>query len=218
MSDRQGKKALFLEGHAKENRLNFIRFDYFGHGDSDGEFHECGLDDWLESALLVIDNLTSGKVVLVGSSLGGWLSHLVALRRPDRVLSLLSLAPAPDFTEDLMWDIFSDEVRARISDGEIYNLPSDYCEGSYPISQKLIESGRKYFLLREGGNICVSVPMTIIHGMDDNDVPYEYSLKIINKVVAEDAKLVLLKGEGHSLSSPEALEVIGEELGKLVVS
>lgn len=212
MSDRQGKKALFLESYARKNGLNFVRFDYFGHGDSDAKFQECGLDDWLESALLIIDQLTSGKVILVGSSLGGWISYLVTLLRSDVVVALLSLAPAPDFTENLMWDIFSDDVKDKINNGDVYTLPSDYCDGGYPITKKLIESGRKHLLLRGDGEVGINVPTTIIHGMKDRDVPFEYSIKLARKVATDEVRLVLLKDSDHSLSSHGDLGVVGAEL------
>lgn len=217
MSDRMGTKATFLENHAKEKQYGYIRFDYLGHGDSDLKFSECGIDDWIQNSLLVLDKLTTGKVILVGSSLGGWLAYLIALARPERISAILTLAAAPDFTEDLMWNIFSPEIQNKIMQGEIYNLPSDYCDGSYPISKKLIESGRQYFLLKDNKPIQINVPTTLIHGMNDEDVPYQYSLKLAEKLASQHVKTICLKNSDHRLSTEKELKIIAAELDGLAL-
>jgi pimeloyl-ACP methyl ester carboxylesterase len=211
MSDKEGSKAITFEKFAIEAKRSYIRFDYLGHGISDAKFQETNINDWRDNLFLIIDKLTTGKITLIGSSLGGWLVLLAALRRKERVKKIITIAAAPDFTEDLLWDDFSSKIKKQLEVGEIYNLPSDYCDGEYPISMQLIESGRENFLLR-GGKININIPVRLLHGMEDKDVPYQYSQKIADKLTSNDVEVELIKSGDHRMSEPEILKQIWQKL------
>ncbi|MBT4921405.1 MAG: alpha/beta hydrolase [Rickettsiales bacterium] len=215
-SDRMGAKALYLERYAEEHDLGNIRFDYLGHGDSDGNFAECGIDEWLENSLNVINNLAQNPVILIGSSLGGWLALLAAQRKQTKIKALITLAAAPDFTENLIWGNFSDDIKAFIHGGGIYNLPSDDCDGEYPISKKLIESGRQHLLLNSDDPIKIDIPSFFIHGEKDKDVPFETSMKIFGKITSEKKKLILRKNSDHRLSSDSDLRILASVIDGII--
>lgn len=209
-SDMTGIKALFLEEFSKKEGLGYIRFDYLGHGESSGKFEEGTIGLWLDNALQVLDKLTSGKQILIGSSMGGWLMCLAALKRPERISALVGIASAPDFTEKLLWDKFNDEEKNIIMSKGIYHLPTKYCNdpkhSSYPITKELIEEGRNHLILT--GNIDISCPVHLIHGMKDKDVPYQFSLKLAEKIVSDDITIHLSKTGDHRMSKNEDLKII----------
>ncbi len=196
-SDMDGSKASALHTWADEQGRAFLRFDYFGHGKSSGRFRDGTISRWAADTVQVIDELTDGPQIIVGSSMGGWTSLLAALARPDRIKALVLLAPAPDFTEKLMWANFSDEIRATIMDEGIYYEPSDYDE-PYEISRALILDGRKNLLLDAPINF--KGPVRIIQGMQDTSVPYEHANKVAEALGSEDVELTLVKSGDHSLS------------------
>lgn len=216
MSDRMGTKAMHVENYAKEHGLGSVRFDYLGHGNSDGKFVEFGIEDWLENCLSVIDNLAINPVILVGSSLGGWLALLTTLRRPKKIHSLITLAAAPDFTEELLWNDFSDNIKEQINNGEIYNLPSEECDGTYPISKKLIDSGRKYLLLNSTKPLAIKIPTFLIHGQLDKDVPFETSARVFAKITGDHKKLILRKNSDHRLSSESDLRLLTDVINQII--
>jgi pimeloyl-ACP methyl ester carboxylesterase len=214
MSDKEGTKALALEEFSQQEGHGFVRFDYTGHGHSGGDFTEGNIDIWLADSLQVVDQISVGEVILVGSSMGGWLMLQIALQRPERVKALLGIASAPDFTEGLMWDDFSDEVKANLERGEVYNLPCDD-EGFYPITMQLIESGRRNLLL-DKDKIAINCPVRLIHGTEDKDVPFAVSEQIVEKLESDDVNLRFVEGGDHRMSSPEHIAIILEELGQVV--
>jgi len=199
-SDMQGTKALALHDWAKTQNRAYVRFDYFGHGTSSGRFRDGTISRWAADTVQVIDELTTGPQILIGSSMGGWTALLAALARPKRIKALLLIAPAPDFTEKLMWARFSDDIRKTIMEDGIYYEPSDYDE-PYEISRELILDGRKNLLL--DAPIKFNSPVRILQGLQDKDVPWQHAKKLINALTSEDINMTLIKNGGHSLSEPE---------------
>ena len=202
-SDMTGTKAVALEAFARERGQAFLRFDYQGHGQSSGDFADGTIGIWAEDALGAFDALTEGPQVLIGSSMGGWIMLLTALARRERVAGLLGLAPAPDFTEDLMWAAFDAEQRATLERDGRLEVPSDYGDEPYLVTHALIEDGRERLLLRDA--IPLDCPIRLIHGMADKDVPWQTSIRIAQQVVSEDVEIELVKGAGHRLSEPDDL-------------
>ena len=181
-----GGKALALEAHCQERGQGFLRFDYRGHGELTGRFEESVISDWLEDTLAVIDALTLGPLLLVGSSLGGWLMLRAATARPERVKGLVGIAAAADFTEELMWKRFSEDERARLAHDGVLHLLSQYTAEPTTVSLALIEDGRKHLLL--GAPIAFSGPARLIHGLADTDVPFETSFRIAMRLRSTDVR------------------------------
>jgi len=203
MSDMTGGKALALEAFAAARGQAFVRFDYLGHGASSGRFEDGTIGRWTEDATAVLDELTEGPQILVGSSMGGWIMLLVALARATRVAGLIGVAAAPDFTETLMWRVFTPEIRAAIERQGVYYEPSDYGEQPYPITRRLIEEGRQHLLMDKP--IPIDCPVRLIHGMADPDVPYALSLELMQRLASTDVEVTLVKAGGHRLSEPHDL-------------
>lgn len=203
MSDMTGSKALALEEFAAARGQAFVRFDYLGHGASSGKFEEGTIGRWADDAIAVIDELTEGPQVLVGSSMGGWIMLLTALARPERTAGLVGIAAAPDFTETLMWNEFSPEVRATLEREGVFRQPSDYGEEPYAITLRLIHEGREHLLMQD--RIPIRCPVHLIHGTADPDVPYTLSLDLMERLESADVEAILVKGGGHRLSEPQDL-------------
>jgi pimeloyl-ACP methyl ester carboxylesterase len=195
-----GTKAMALEAACKDAGRAIVRFDYFGHGASSGAFTDGTIGRWRDDALAVLDELTEGPQVLVGSSMGGWIMLLAALARPGRVHALVGIAAAPDFTEDLMWDRIDDRVKAALLEDGIYSEPSEYGEEPYPITLRLIEEGRDHLLLR--APVPLHCPVRLIHGLEDPDVPWETSMRLSRVLESPDVTLTLVKDAAHRLSEP----------------
>ena len=200
-SDMSGSKATEVEAWARETGHPFLAFDYFGHGQSEGDFADGTVSRWRDDALAVIDRLTDGRQILVGSSMGGWIALLAALARPDRVRGLVLIAPAPDFTERLMWDQFPDEVKDEIITTGRWMRPSPYDDGPYPITRDLIEDGRKHLLLQ--APIPFSGPVRILQGMADADVPWSHAMKLVGQLSTNDLAVTFIKDGDHRLSRPQ---------------
>jgi pimeloyl-ACP methyl ester carboxylesterase len=214
MSDMSGTKATALDAFCRARGQAFLRFDYFGHGRSSGDFAEATVGRWKDDALCVLDSLTAGPQVLVGSSLGGWIMLLVALARPARVKALIGIAAAPDATEDLMWNQFAPDLQAAIlRDGQA-RIPSAYGEAGYLITRKLIEDGRKHLLM--GKPIPISSPVRLIHGMRDADVPYRVSVELAEKLQSEEVRVELVKDGDHRLSRAQDLALLTRTLESLL--
>jgi pimeloyl-ACP methyl ester carboxylesterase len=211
-SDMAGEKASALHSWAAVEERGFVRFDYSGHGESDGTFSYGTISSWLDDALAVIDN-AGDETVLVGSSMGGWIALLAALQRP--VKALLLLAPAPDFTERLMWTAFSEETRRKLmSEGRIA-IPSQYAPDDPTIvTRALIEDGRKHLLL--DGPIAFAGPVRIIHGQADPDVPWSQSLVLAERLASDDVVIHLRKDGDHRLSRPHDIAFMVRTLAELV--
>lgn len=214
MSDRNGTKALKLEEFCKDKGLNYIRFDYFGHGDSSGIFEEGTISIWKQNVLDVINQLTTGKLILVGSSMGGWLMFLAALEVPDRIYALIGIASAPDFTKGLIWDKLPKDAQQKIMQGETYSLTSDYGDDPYPISQALIEDGHNHLILNS--TIDLNVPVRLIHGLKDVDVPSDLSVELSEKLSSDNVAVTLMPHADHRMSEPPQLALLCETLEDLV--
>jgi len=203
LSDMSGTKAAFLRDLGARENFSMTTFDYYGHGLSSGEFTKGTISRWLEDTLAVIDEVTSGPLILVGSSMGGWLMTLAAMKRPNRVRGLIGLAIAPDFTEDLIWKELPEPTQNKLMTEGIIYTPSEYSEKGYPITRELIEDGRKNLVLKH--KIQLDIPLHFIHGTEDRDVPWKYSCKLMEKFESQNAILSLIKGADHRLSTPEDL-------------
>ncbi|MGB8815248.1 MAG: alpha/beta hydrolase [Paracoccaceae bacterium] len=205
-SDMEGTKALHLQAWAMASGQAFLRFDYSGHGSSDGNFLDGAIGDWFEDAASVITALTQGPQVLVGSSMGGWLALLLARAMPDRVAGLVGIAAAPDFTEDSMWLGFSDAQRTRLlNDGQI-TLPSDYADQPYIITRRLIDEGRNRLVLRTP--LPLPFPVRLLQGTADPDVSVDVAFRLLDHATGPDIRLTLVKGADHRFSSEECLALI----------
>jgi len=203
MSDMTGTKALALDAFCRGPGVAFVRFDYLGHGASSGRFADGTIGRWAEDAIAVLDAVTEGPQIVVGSSMGGWIMLLVALARPERVAGLLGLAAAPDFTEDLLWATFDPATRDRLRREGVVHAPSDYGE-PYPITRTLIEEGRRHLLLRE--TIAIDCPVRLIQGMADADVPWRTALRLAERLRTPDVETTLVKASDHRLSEPADLD------------
>jgi pimeloyl-ACP methyl ester carboxylesterase len=206
MSDMSGAKAMALEAWAKGRGQAFLRFDYRGHGASAGRFEDGTIGLWAEDAGAAFDALTDGPQILVGSSMGGWIALLTALRRPERVMGFVGIAPALDFTEDLVWARLPPAAREALLRDGVYYQPSQYGEKPYPITHRLIEEARQHFLMQ--GPIPFERPVRILHGMQDPDVPWRRSLTLAERLVARDVRIVLIKDGDHRLSRPDDLALL----------
>jgi pimeloyl-ACP methyl ester carboxylesterase len=204
-SDMTGKKATHLEAWARSSGRAFLRFDYTGHGGSSGRIEDGCIGDWAADAEAAIARLTQGPVVLVGSSMGGWIALLVA-GRIGRVAGLVGIAAAPDFTEDLMWARFSEAERREMAERGRIELPSAYSEEPDVITRRLIEDGRDRLVLR--APLALPFPVRLLHGTDDADVPMDVALRLLAHAGSPDLQLTLVRGEGHRFSTPERLAQI----------
>lgn len=217
-SSMEGLKAQALEAFACGAGRAMVRFDYRGHGRSGGAFTECTLGDWIQDALLVLDKVLGPEapVVLVGSSMGGWIALHLCLQRPARVRGLVGVATAADFLER-RWQAMDEGQRAALRRDGVEVIPTKYENFSYTITMKMIEEGRNHRLLDRAA-IPITCPMRLIHGMDDADVPWQVSAEVLQKVASEDANLLLIKGGDHRLSSPSELSRLTDVVGALLES
>ncbi len=199
-SDMTGTKAVALEAWAETSGHAFLRFDYLGHGESSGRFEDGTIGRWKEDALAAIDSLTDGKLVLVGSSMGGWLSLLAAQARPERLAGLVLIAAAPDFTERMLLGGLSPEDRAILQRDGRLERPSQYSPEPSVFTWKLIEEGRNHLLLDKP--LALPCPVHLLHGQSDPDVPWEYSLQIARHLDAPEVISTFVKGGDHRLSTP----------------
>ena len=213
MSDMTGTKVTALEAFARERGQVFVRFDYQGHGASSGDFADGTIGRWAEDAVTVLDRVSEGPQILIGSSMGGWIMLLAALARPERVAGLVGVAAAPDFTEDLMWLRYSPEVRETLEREGVYQEPSDYGEEPTTITLGLIEEGRRHLLLR--GPIALSCPVRLLHGMKDEAVPWETAPRLAEALESRDVEVTLVKDAGHRLSEPQDLARLFDVLDRL---
>ncbi|TAN61531.1 MAG: alpha/beta hydrolase [Magnetospirillum sp.] len=198
-SDMTGGKALALETLCRDQGRAFLRFDGFGHGESSGDVLYGTVGRWAADAVAVIDQLTEGPIVLVGSSLGGWVSLLAALERRERVAGLVGVAAAPDFTEDLMWQDFSFEQRRELMEKGAVSLPNCYePENPWQVHRSLIEDGRNHLLLRDTINL--GCPVRLIHGQQDADVPWRTALQLADCLASAEVEVTLVKDGDHRLS------------------
>jgi len=206
-SDMRGTKALALDAWAAERRRACVRFDYSGHGESGGDFADGTIGRWLDESVAVFQRFCEGPQVVIGSSMGGWMALLLAraiAKRPGNapLAGLVLIAPAPDFTEELMWKGFSREIRQEIESEGVWMRPSEYGDGSpYPITHALIEDGRNHLLL--GGSIETGCPVRILQGAKDPDVPWQHAFALVHRLPADDVVLTMIQDGDHRLSRPQ---------------
>lgn len=212
-SDMTGAKAEALAAWAAATGQAFCRFDYAGHGGSGGAFEEGTIGRWAGDARMVLDHLTSGPQVLVGSSMGGWIAALLARAAPERVHAMLGIAPAPDFTETLMWPQFTPDIRATIARDGVWYRPSDYGE-PYAITRALIEDGRRQQVMTTP--LPFRFPVRILQGMRDTDVPWRHALRFAEAIEGENVRINLIKDGDHRLSRPQDLALLIAEVSRLI--
>jgi pimeloyl-ACP methyl ester carboxylesterase len=210
MSDMEGGKATALDAWAAAQRRAMVRFDYGGCGASDGEFEAQSLEDWLADVLAVIDRAADGPVVLVGSSMGGWLMLLAGLQRPERVAGLVGIAAAPDFTS---WGFSDDEKRIIREEGRL-EQPSPYDEQPFVTTRTFWESGERNLLL--GGEIAIDCPVRLLHGQADADVPWRNSLLLMERLRSADVQAALVKDGDHRLSREQDIALLIRTVSSLL--
>ncbi|WP_411819785.1 alpha/beta hydrolase [Hyphococcus formosus] len=203
-SDMLGTKAEHLSKWALSENRSYLRFDYTGHGESDGKFEDGCISEWAEDALAAFDKTTEGPQILVGSSMGGWIATLLVRQRPERIAAVVFIAPAPDFTETLMWPSFSDAERNTINAEGRLAQPSEYSDEPQIITKKLIEDGRKNLVMN--GPIPINCPVRVLQGMKDDAVPYSHALRFAEALATEDIEISIVKSGDHRLSTPADLE------------
>lgn len=201
-SDMQGTKAQHLEGWCRAQGRAFLRFDYSGHGESDGAFTDGCIGDWHEDTLAVIDMLTEGPQIIVGSSMGGWQALLLARARPERVAGMVGIAAAPDFTEDGYAASFTPAQWAQLeAEGQV-PIPSEY-DDDYVITRRMIEDGRERLVLRSP--LDLPFPVRLMQGTADSAVPTAQAVKLLEHASSPDMRLTLIKDVDHRFSTPECL-------------
>lgn len=203
-SDRTGTKAKFLGDLSKTQDQTYTCFDYFGHGSSSGDFTDGTIGRWLTDTLAVIDEVTRGPLILIGSSMGGWLMILAALARPERIKVLIGVASAPDFTEELIWATLTDPQKKEFQRHGIIQTPSQYENQGFPITLQLIEEGRQHLVLPK--KLPILCPVHLIHGAADADVPWTLSQRLVNRIQSPEVTLTLIKNGDHRLNTPFALK------------
>jgi pimeloyl-ACP methyl ester carboxylesterase len=216
-SDMKGTKVQALAEWAARERRACVRFDYSGHGESEGAFTDGTIGRWLAESLAVFDACCNGPQILVGSSMGGWIALLMvrALRQRGgagagkiagaaSIAGLVLIAPAVDFTEELMWKRFTPEIKRELEDNGVWARPSQYSDEPYLVTRQLIEEGRNHLLL--GGMIETGCPVRILQGVADPDVPWQHAKALVSRLACDDVVLTLVKDGDHRLSRPEDLE------------
>jgi pimeloyl-ACP methyl ester carboxylesterase len=211
MSDMEGTKAIHLEAWARAQGRAFLRFDYSGHGESDGAFEDGTIGAWAEDAMAAISTLTEGPQVLVGSSMGGWISLLVCRSMPEKVAALVTIAAAPDFTEDSMWAGFDAAQRAALEQAGSIQIPSDYGD-PYTITRALIEDGRAQLVLR--APLALPFPVRFLQGTEDTAVEMSVATRLLSHAQGDDMRLTLVKGSDHRFSEPKELMLIEQAIGE----
>jgi pimeloyl-ACP methyl ester carboxylesterase len=204
-SDMEGSKAVFLASWAEACGQAMLRLDYSGHGVSGGRFEDGTIGLWTQDALSVIDAMTEGPLLLVGSSMGGWIGLNIALARPARVIAYVGIAAAPDFTETLIWNTMPEAARAELMETGVVYAPSDY-GAPMPITRALIEDGRQHLLM--GAEIPLSCPVRLLQGQRDGDVPWETAVALADRIAGEDVQVTLIKDGDHRLSRPADLALL----------
>ncbi len=214
-SDMEGTKAIHLEAWCKSQGRAFLRFDYSGHGESSGTFQEGCIGDWHEDSLAVVNTLIEGDYVLVGSSMGGWQSLLLARAQPQRLAGLVTIAAAPDFTEDSYWAGFSDAQKETLDTVGHVELPSDYME-PYIITKRMIEDGRQNLVLRTP--LRFDCPVRFLQGTEDTAVSTATAVQLLNHAQGDDMRLLLVKGADHRFSDETCLELTERAITEVIAA
>ncbi|MDO5631096.1 MAG: alpha/beta hydrolase [Paracoccus sp. (in: a-proteobacteria)] len=213
-SDMTGTKAMALEAWAQRKGRAFLRLDYSGHGQSSGVFEDGGIGDWFEDAAALIEAVTEGPQVLVGSSMGGWIALLLARRMPGRIAGMVTIAAAPDFTEQGFWSSFDEAQRARLMQDGKLALASDYSDEPYVITRRLIVDGRDHLVMRQP--LSLPFPVRFLQGTADEDVPMQWALDLLHHAEGDDLRLALVKGADHRFSSDDCLALIEQSVAEVL--
>ncbi|HUU66836.1 MAG TPA: alpha/beta hydrolase [Methyloceanibacter sp.] len=217
LSDMASTKAGALASWAEDQGHAMLRFDYSGHGLSPGNLLEASIGDWLEESTAMLRLLDGRRVIVVGSSMGGWIALLLAralAKTGDtRLAGLVLIAPAWDMTEKLMWEKMSPKTRAIVETEGVYYAPSNY-DDPYPLTKILIEEGRNHLLA--AGNIEINAPLRILQGMRDTDVPWQHALALVDLVASDDIEMTLVKSGDHRLSTSEDLRRLEASVASLI--
>jgi pimeloyl-ACP methyl ester carboxylesterase len=211
-SDMTGTKALALEHYCRSRRRAYTRFDYRGHGASAGRFADGTIGSWTGDALAVVDQVTRGPLIVVGSSMGGWIMLLLALARPARIHALVGVAAAPDFSEGLLAQA-SPAQRSECAEQGYWLQPSAYGDAPYPVTRGLIEDGRQHLVLR--GPLAIRCPVHLLHGQRDPDVPWQTALRLAERLESDDVTIELIKAGDHRLSTESDLTRITTAIERL---
>ena len=213
-SDMEGTKAIYLEQWAKRDGRAYLRFDYSGHGKSSGNFLDGSIGDWTEDAMAAIMMLTEGPQILVGSSMGGWVSLICSRAIRERVCGLVTIAAAPDFTEDSLWQGFDETQRNDLMDRGQVVLPNDYGDEQYIITRRLVEDGRNMLVLRE--RLELPFPVRFLYGTSDADVELSLTLRLLKHAESPDMRLTLVDGADHRFSDKTCLELIASTIEEVI--
>ena len=214
-SDMMGAKAIALESYCNARGNAFLRFDYQGHGQSSGDFNNGTIDEWTSDAIDALDRLTEGPQILVGSSMGGWIMLLVARARKKRIAGLLGLASAPDFTEDLIQKKMSNLEKVELEEKGHVLIDNEYePENPYQINKKFLDDGKNQLILREP--LKLDIPVRLIHGIKDRDVPWSTTMRIMDSVTTNDVEVTLVKAGEHRLSEENDLKRLCHTLDRLI--
>lgn len=213
MSDMSGTKATEIYKFCKKTKKSFIRFDYLGHGESSGNFEDGTIGKWKNNAISILDHLTKGPQILIGSSMGAWIMMLVAKARPKRIHALMGLASAPDFTKKLLLKTFSKTQLTKLKNEGQIKVNSEYNEKPYLITSNLINESEEHCVL--GKKIKINRPIRLLHGLKDKDVPPLFSLRLSNNIASKDLTVTFIKNGDHRLSDKNSLKQILDTLEAL---
>ncbi len=212
-SDMEGTKALALEDWAKARGQAFLRFDYSGHGQSSENYEDTCIGDWHQDTLAVIDQLTEGEIVPVGSSMGGWQALLLAKARADRIKGMVTIAAAPDFTEDGWWQSFDAAQKDELMEKGVVYLPSDYME-PYVVTKRMVDDGRAHLVLRDA--LDLPFPVRCLQGTADTAVSTETALRLLDHARCDDMRLTLVKEADHRFSDEACLKLIEQAVEEVL--
>jgi esterase/lipase len=204
MSDIKSKKAKFLKKFVNKNKINLLLFEYSGHGKSSGQFTDFSIKNWIEDSRSIVKNLIKkGKIILIGSSMGAWIGIVLIKYFHQRIKGFIGIAPAPDFTEELIWKKLNIFEKNNIRKNKIYKLKSSH-NNFYPITKKFIFDGKKILILNK--KIKCNFKVELLHGIRDSSVPWAYSINLIKTLIAKKLKLTIIDDGDHSLSRVQDLK------------
>jgi len=213
-SHMQGTKALWLEKCCRERGQAYVRFDYRGHGESAGMFEDGTVSGWLSDALLVLDRVAEKPVIVAGSSMGGWIALLMVFARPYCISGMVGIASSPDFTQSIWEERMNEDQRRKMIRKGFIRQPGKYREESVTISRELIEDGKKHLLLHRE-ELDIDIPVCLIHGKKDTDIPWQKSLALQQKIGNEKCELILVPDGEHRLSRPKDLRLIDRKIQEI---
>lgn len=213
-SDMSGTKAQYLEELALEKGWGYLSLDYSGHGQSSGQFIDGTIGKWTKNVQDVIHHTHAQNLILVGSSMGGWIMLLTTMALPDRIKGLVGIAAAPDFTENQIWNVMTSEQQEAFKGQGRMVVPSEYTAQGLTITYQLIDEARRHLLLQDAINICV--PVRLIHGMLDEDIPPSHALKLMEQLKSPDVQAILIKDGDHRLSNPDQLKLLADTITRMI--